>query len=140
MMTRWRRLAVAALLSTMSAPSFAGPHDQAIVEILDEALADWSAFLTCSVLEPETHTLLREWWALEQGALEEVLATADLAPELAAEIGARLTLEQLMAPTIGDVDALIAFCADTDWRRQAVRFGYPRAAEQIADRLDASAK
>lgn len=137
MMRTGCRVILAGLASILvgSAPAISGPYDQRIGEILDEALSDWAAFLSCSLLEPETHAQIRSWWDDERRELEQLLARADLEAKLATGLQTRLMTERLMAPTAGDVTTLVAFCADTDWRRRVTRFGFPQAAEEIEQLL-----
>jgi hypothetical protein len=108
--------AFAALL--LSAPAEAGPNDATIREIVERGAAQWSLFLSCSVLEPSLHENVLRWWTTEREELDAVLPRAGLAAEVAAAIAAAVDLAALMAPTRGDTAALIAFCnADPDWYR-----------------------
>jgi hypothetical protein len=113
-----RRIVSAALVALASVPAAAGPNDAAIREIVDRAVAQWSVFLSCSVLDPEVHGLILRSWDLRRGELDAVLARADLAPETAAAIAAAVDPVALMVPTLGDVATLVAFChATPDWYR-----------------------
>lgn len=122
---------VAAALLCAPTVAIAGPHDEAIVEIVDAAVADWSVFLSCSVLVARKHELLREWWDEEREDFEDVLAEADVTPEFASDIMARLTPERLMALTEGDVPTLMEFCRQTDWEREIDRFNFVRPATEL---------
>lgn len=105
-------------MSLLAGSAVAGPNDTAIREVVDRAVAQWSVFLTCSVLEPPLHTQIRRWWDDERADLNEVLARADLAPDVAAAIAAAVAPEQMMTMTLGDAATLIAFCnADPSWYR-----------------------
>jgi hypothetical protein len=114
-----------------STAAFAGPRDAEIVQIIEEAVADWSVFLSCSVLDPQRHEQLVGWWADERADLEDVLAAADLAPNIAAEIEARLTDEHLLEPTTGAATALIEFCANTEWQHRLVILDIAQPAAQV---------
>lgn len=113
-----RRTALAGFLAFASLPAAAGPNDAAIRAIVDRAVAQWSVFLSCSVLDPEVHAFVLRAWGLRVGELETVLARADLAPGTAAAIAAAVDPAAMMAPTLGDVATLIAYChAAPDWYR-----------------------
>lgn len=131
------RAAALAIAITAGWPSaaLAGPHDKAIVEIIDAAVADWTILLSCSVLERETHDLLLDIWADEREEVDALLAEAEVAPQLAADINARLAPDRLLEPTQGDAQTLIALCRGTDWRRQAVIFTFVRPAAEIEELL-----
>lgn len=130
-----RAVAVAIALMGGSTIASAGPHDKAITEIIDAAIDDWTILLSCSVLERETHEILLEQWDDERQEVDALLEEAGVAPELAEEIRLRLASERLLEPTRGDAPTLIAFCADTDWRRQATIFTFVRPAAEIEELL-----
>ncbi|MCW5715312.1 MAG: hypothetical protein KIT43_12435 [Bauldia sp.] len=114
-------IAVALLVSAEAAS--AGPHDAEIETILTEAATDWSAVLSCSILNPEEHTTILGWWEEEVAELAPLLEEADVAPKLAATFLAGLAPEVLMAPTQGEAAALIAYCSEeSDWRRRLALF------------------
>ena len=107
-----------ALLVSASAAT-AGPHDAAIEAIIAEAAADWSAVLSCSILDRDDHATTLRWWEEELAELAPLLEEADVAQKLAARFLAALAPEVLMAPTEGNAADLIAFCNEaSDWRRR----------------------
>jgi len=121
---RTMRAGAAALAILVSATAAsAGPHDAAIEAIIVEAAADWSAVLSCSVLNPDDHARILAWWAEDLAELPPLLAEADVPPKLAASLLASLAPEVLMAPTQGTAAALIAFCNEAgDWRERMAMF------------------
>lgn len=123
-------------LCTAPAVAIAGPYDEAIEAIVDEAVADWSPMLSCSVLDSGTHDQLVGLWDDQLERLESLVAEADVEPELVAALAERLDPANLMAPTEGDVPTLIAFCADVDWRRIIAVFDFVRPAEEVEALLD----
>ncbi len=124
-MRRSAKLAAAlavALTATGPTTAMAGPHDEAIADIIDAAVTEWTILLSCSVLDRETHEAIQELWADEREEVEELLEDAEVAPELAAEFNARLAPDQLMEVTRGDAQTLIALCSDTPWRQNMAMF------------------
>ncbi len=132
-----RIAAVAAWIGCMSPlPAFAGPHDAAIEQIIDEAVADWTVILSCSVLDAPTHEQVLDWWNDERADLDEVLVAADVDAKLAASIRERTDPDALMAPTRGELATLIALCIEDDWRRRLAIFGVVLPVDAIEDLID----
>lgn len=122
----------AGLLGATAVPAAAGPHDAEIEAILAVAAADWSAVLSCSILNPEEHATIQRWWAEDLAELAPLLVEADVAPKLAQTLLAGLAADVLMAPTEGDAAALIAFCnEEEDWRRRLALFTIAQPVTEI---------
>lgn len=138
MNTRLRPPLFAAILTATAGAALAGPYDKQVNEIIDAAVTDWTAALSCSVLEANTHENVLRWWNAELEDLAEILADdgLDLAPAFVAEINERLAMDRLTALTRGDAPTLIAFCMNTDWQQQMALMRITSPAREIRDRLD----
>jgi hypothetical protein len=124
-------LALAALAASATT-AVAGPHDAEIQAILTEAAADWSAVLSCSILNPEEHATILGWWQDDLAEITLLLVEADVAPKLAGTLLASLEPAVLMAPTEGDAATLIAFCTEEDdWRRRLALFTIAQPVTEI---------
>lgn len=120
-----------AIAITASTAAMAGEFDAEIAAIVEIAEADWTAILSCSVLDPESHDPLRAFWEDELVTLAQLLEAADVDPELAAASLARLSVDAVMVLTEGDVATLAAYCADTNWRYRAAILDFIRPAREI---------
>lgn len=129
-----RIAALAACIACMTPlPALAGPHDEAIAEIIDETVRQWSMILTCSVLDDPTHRQMMGWWNDELQDVDEALAEADVDAKLAASIRERIDPDALTALTRGDAAALVAFCVQDDWRRRFLTMDIIRPGDAIRD-------
>jgi hypothetical protein len=90
--------------------------------LLSQAIADQRLFLTCSALEPDTHTFLLEAWQRDIAKATDLLTAAKVAPE---------AITAFTTPDTSFED-LQKFCAtDPKWLTRAMKMDTVRLAADL---------
>jgi hypothetical protein len=100
--------------------------------LLSQAIADQRLFLTCSALEPDTHTFLLEAWQRDIAKATDLLTAAKVAPEAITAFTTAAAPESLLPAPDTSFEDLQKFCAtDPKWLTRAMRLDTVRLAEDL---------
>ncbi len=100
--------------------------------LLSQAIADQRLFLTCSSLEPDTHTFLLQAWERDVAKAVDILTAAKVAPEAITAFTTAAALENLLPAPDTPFEDLQKFCAtDPKWLTRAMQLDTVRLAEDL---------
>ena len=122
-----------ALLLPLSATAQVIPTGTPAADILlSQAIADQRLFLTCSALEPDTHTFLLQAWQRDVAKATDLLTAAKVAPEAITAFTTAAAPENLLPTPDTPFEDLQKFCAtDPKWLTRAMRLDTVRLAEDL---------
>lgn len=122
-----------ALLLPLSASAQVVPTGTPAADILlSQAIADQRLFLTCSALEPDTHTFLLEAWERDVAKAVDILTAAQVAPEAITAFTTAAAPEALLPAPDTPFEDLQKFCAtDPKWLTRAMKMDTVRLAADL---------
>jgi hypothetical protein len=86
--------------------------------LLSQAIAEHRVFLTCSALDPETHTRIRAGWQADIASATAILASHNVPPETVAAFTAAAEPQALMPTPDTPWTEVHGLCATRpDWRQ-----------------------
>ncbi len=100
--------------------------------LLSQAIADQRLFLTCSALEPDTHTFLLQAWERDVAKAVDILTAAKVAPEAITAFTTAAAPENLLPAPDTPFEDLQKFCAtDPKWLTRAMKMDTVRLAADL---------
>ena len=100
--------------------------------LLSQAIADQRLFLTCSALEPDTHTFLLEAWQRDVAKATDLLTAANVPPEAITAFTTAAAPENLLPAPDTPFEDLQKFCAtDPKWLTRAMKMDTVRLAADL---------
>ena len=130
-----RPLAILVALTFLTTPTLAQviPTGTPAADILlSQAIADQRLFLTCSSLEPDTHTFLLQAWERDVAKAVDLLTAAKVAPEAITAFTTAAAPESLLPAPDTSFEDLQKFCAtDPKWLTRAMKMDTVRLAADL---------
>jgi hypothetical protein len=132
-----RTLRIACIaLAALNGPAIAGPVEDRISLALDKTLAEWTALVSCTALDPQTQAVLGQAWS------ESMAKTDALLKEKGVDAGSIKSVKERLAglKPVMTKDApaaeLITYChAQGDWLGNLNRFEITKPEDAVKSAL-----
>jgi hypothetical protein len=108
-------------LALLNGPVFAqtGSVEERLNASLDKLLAEWTVYVSCTALDPDTQALMMNLWADSSMKIYAVLKEKGVDPAVIKSVGDRIAGLKPVAAIDAPAQELIDYChSHPDWQRK----------------------
>jgi hypothetical protein len=119
-------------ITALTTLAFAGETEDKIDAALDTMLAEWTALVSCTALDPDMQAVLAQAWAESIAKTDAFLKEKGADAGLVKSVGERLSGLKPVVTEDAPASELIAYChGQADWQRKLLNFDITKPEDAI---------